>query len=221
VLLQSALSPAVWVYPNMGVGKVGWNGLDTPIIIPVAAGGRSITQGDIDGDGDVDFIVAHRFLGSLTFIINLGNNEFVTTTVASELDLAVAIREQHRLDIWTNQGGDILTASPFSHSFSIDSGGQEPKFVGYGDIDLDGDIDFIVPNSKPTSQGPLTVIKNNTPQGVGCTGDVNCDGRIDVTDLLWVISFWGTNDMVADLNADGTVEIGDVLLLVAQWGVCP
>lgn len=54
-----------------------------------------------------------------------------------------------------------------------------------------------------------------------CTGDVDGDGQVAVTDLLDVLGGWGPNPGdPADINGDGTVDVIDLLLLLAAWGPC-
>lgn len=51
--------------------------------------------------------------------------------------------------------------------------------------------------------------------------DLNCDGTVDVSDLLVLLSQWGecpTSDCPADLNGDGTVDVSDLLILLSNWG---
>ncbi|MHC5004387.1 MAG: CHRD domain-containing protein [Planctomycetota bacterium] len=54
-----------------------------------------------------------------------------------------------------------------------------------------------------------------------CLGDVNCDGAIDVDDLVEVILQWGTDDPAADVNGDGTVDVDDLVAVILGWGPCP
>ncbi|MCI0365890.1 MAG: FG-GAP-like repeat-containing protein [Phycisphaerales bacterium] len=54
-----------------------------------------------------------------------------------------------------------------------------------------------------------------------CTGDVNLDGTVNITDLLGVIAAWGTADPAADTNDDGVVNIIDLLAVISAWGTCP
>jgi hypothetical protein len=53
-------------------------------------------------------------------------------------------------------------------------------------------------------------------------GDVNCDGHVNITDLLAVIASWGQTGppgtIAADVNADGVVNIADLLFVIANWG---
>lgn len=48
-------------------------------------------------------------------------------------------------------------------------------------------------------------------------GDINCDGFVDVLDLLEVISHWGKLGGPADLNGDGIVDVLDLLVVINNW----
>jgi len=53
-----------------------------------------------------------------------------------------------------------------------------------------------------------------------CPSDVNGDGTTDVSDILAVVSAWGTADEDADVNDDGVVGVADLLVLIDAWGPC-
>ena len=53
-----------------------------------------------------------------------------------------------------------------------------------------------------------------------CDADINGDGNVDVSDVLAMVSAWGTNDPDADVNGDGTVGVADLLLVIDGWGPC-
>lgn len=48
-------------------------------------------------------------------------------------------------------------------------------------------------------------------------GDTNCNSRVDMDDLLNVISQWGLPGSNGDLNADGIVNVSDLLLVIESW----
>jgi hypothetical protein len=52
--------------------------------------------------------------------------------------------------------------------------------------------------------------------------DLNCDGVVNVSDLLMLLAAWGTcakpDDCPADLNDDGVVNVSDLLILLSNWG---
>jgi len=53
--------------------------------------------------------------------------------------------------------------------------------------------------------------------------DLNCDGFVNVQDLLAVIGSWGAcpkgqSTCAGDLNSDGIVNVADLLLVISNWG---
>jgi hypothetical protein len=54
-----------------------------------------------------------------------------------------------------------------------------------------------------------------------CTGDVNGDGAVDVTDLLELLGAWGPCEgCPADIDGSGEVDVTDLLALLGAWGPC-
>ena len=57
----------------------------------------------------------------------------------------------------------------------------------------------------------------------GIVADLDCDGIVNVIDLLALLRAWGPcrappDDCPADLDNDGAVGILDMLMLLANWG---
>ncbi|MDG1898471.1 MAG: hypothetical protein P8I74_01260, partial [Phycisphaerales bacterium] len=51
------------------------------------------------------------------------------------------------------------------------------------------------------------------------TGDCNCDGSVDILDLLVVLSEWGLCSICSgDHNRDGRVDVFDLLAVISAWG---
>jgi hypothetical protein len=56
-------------------------------------------------------------------------------------------------------------------------------------------------------------------------GDINGDGLVDVADLLWLATTFGTRTGDAgyrrpcDLNVDNAIDVSDVLMLARYWGM--
>ncbi|MEO0404098.1 MAG: DUF4983 domain-containing protein, partial [Bacteroidota bacterium] len=55
---------------------------------------------------------------------------------------------------------------------------------------------------------------------VGCTGDFNTDGQVDVEDLLVFLSSFGCDNDCGDTDIDGNgvVDAGDMLMLLVAFG---
>ena len=47
--------------------------------------------------------------------------------------------------------------------------------------------------------------------------DLNRDGRIDVSDVIDLISRWGDPGGPADLDGNGSVDVMDLQLLLSAW----
>lgn len=52
-----------------------------------------------------------------------------------------------------------------------------------------------------------------------CSGDIDNDGSVDVTDILITIGNWGGSGK-GDADGDGVVSVSDILLIVGAWGPC-
>ena len=78
-----------------------------------------------------------------------------------------------------------------------------------------------VPRESSDSVGSEPVSAPIEEEG-GCGADVDCDGVVDVTDLLAVIAAWGecpaADPCTADTNGDGMVDVTDLLAIIASWG---
>ncbi len=48
-------------------------------------------------------------------------------------------------------------------------------------------------------------------------GDINRDNKVDVQDLSFMLSNWGTSNALADLNKNGTVNTLDLSILLSNW----
>lgn len=53
-----------------------------------------------------------------------------------------------------------------------------------------------------------------------CISDVNGDQQVNVTDILFLISEWGSTSSITDLDGDGIVAISDLLIMIGAWGPC-
>ena len=60
------------------------------------------------------------------------------------------------------------------------------------------------------------------PGATSCPGDLNGDGRIDLTDLHLFLSWYQSGDLRADLSGNGSIDFGDIqaFLGIFQPGFC-
>lgn len=49
------------------------------------------------------------------------------------------------------------------------------------------------------------------------TGDLNGDGKVNLTDFSILLFHWGTDHAIADLNSDGRVNLTDFSILLFNW----
>ncbi len=58
-----------------------------------------------------------------------------------------------------------------------------------------------------------------TSSSTGISGDVNCDGVVNITDILDIVSNWGscTGVCAEDIIPDGTINVSDLLQVIGNW----
>ena len=90
--------------------------------------------------------------------------------------------------------------------------------AGYSDVVIYREPGTDVPWYGGDSQG----IEASESPTETCDSDINCDGSVDVSDLLAVIAAWGDckpdADCPEDVNGDGTVDVNDLLAVIGAWG---
>ncbi|MEX0616986.1 MAG: Ig-like domain-containing protein [Candidatus Woykebacteria bacterium] len=72
-----------------------------------------------------------------------------------------------------------------------------------------------------TNQGVssiLTVTTSNTGVRKGKIGDLDGDGKVNIFDLSFLLSKWGTTDQASNLDGRGRVDIFDLSILLSNWG---
>ena len=62
---------------------------------------------------------------------------------------------------------------------------------------------------------------NFVPDECECSGDVDGNGRVDVDDIIDVITSWGESGAsAADVNSDGIVDAADLVIVLTGYGSC-
>jgi len=74
------------------------------------------------------------------------------------------------------------------------------------------------PNGDITTMPEVSAGVTRTIHAGGGPGDLNADGRTDVTDLGPLLASWGSGHPGYDLNQDGAVDSDDLGMLLAGWG---
>ncbi|MCI0362603.1 MAG: hypothetical protein L0219_01900, partial [Phycisphaerales bacterium] len=95
------------------------------------------------------------------------------------------------------------------------------------DVDNDGDTET---EKAPDRDRLARVIDSVVDMGAHeqrsalCPGDVYVDGVVNISDLLAVITGWGTagpSDIAPPPCGNGTTNIDDLLAVIQGWGACP
>ena len=177
---------------------------------PVAVGTvpREVAVGDLDGDGDRDFVAGNYQSNNLSVMLNDGSGTFTQAAGSpiavgtrpvgvvlgqfdgdDDLDIAVANNSNNSVSILLNNG---------SAGFAPASGspvtvGAGPRGLARGDLDGDGDTDLAVANFGANTlsillndgsagfspAGGSPLVTGNNPYNVAI-GDLDGDGDLDI-----------------------------------------
>ncbi|HQF65699.1 MAG TPA: FG-GAP-like repeat-containing protein [Planctomycetota bacterium] len=178
---------------------------------------EGMCQGDLDGDGNLDFAAVDFYGGRLAVVFNDGNAGLSPATVYStgggsyphgiqaedmdgdgDLDLVVTYDLAAAVAIWKNDGKGVFTLFNM-----VPTQGVRPQNVGIGDFDGDGDLDYAAANSEWIGGGvpSVTIFRNGG------------DGRAAfVQRILTPPASGPCSCRVADLDGDGALD-----LVVGSW----
>jgi hypothetical protein len=194
------------------------------------AGTDAVAVGDVNGDYQLDLIVANYDASNIGILLGDGTGAFgVQTTylTGSSSDpyyiAVVDLNKDNRLDIVVANGGTdnvgvllgngdgtFQTQTPFSTGTS-----SEPSSIAIGDLNNDNSLDLVVVNYKANNIGVLLGYGNGTfqAQKIYSTGsssgpvtvgvyDFTGDGNLDIA----VANFDGNNVGVFLANGNGTFK---------------
>jgi len=171
-----------------------------------------VELGDIDGDGDLDMLISNNDTGSIAKWVNDGTGSFTQTTIKTWTNAVEAKRMQLvdldgdgdldmlALDtpadsVYLNNGsGDFSVVAQTDTNFDVTANNNR-QGVAVGDIDGDGDQDFVQimdnGNSVYFNEGSGQFVKD-TSQSIGVTGDkagklfdIDNDGDLDLVSIAW------------------------------------
>jgi hypothetical protein len=250
LIVLDTTSTKVRVMDGNGDGTVATVPLGDPLgnPLPSGSGPVELVLFDIDDDGDNDVITVNETSGSLSVLLSnvvslardngseLGNTS--TFSIGTDPDSLTVydFDNDGDEDIVVSFIGDISgsreltvirndTASPggtviLSEGDAAGSG-SVPVKVKHGNFNNDGVEDLAaVIDLGPNGPG-IGIYFNTTVVVVNCPADVDGDGFVAVSDILAIISEWGTNNPDFDIDGSGQVDVGDILLIVGNWGECP
>lgn len=206
VATANLYSNNVSVLWNAGNGAFG-----APINYPVGLAGetspQSVAVGDFDEDGSLDLVATEISFetseyNSLVVFLNQGDGTFAppvpyaigitgphavaTADVDNDgdLDIVVTNRDAGTIFVYANSGNGTF-AAPVSYS-----AGSAPEMAIAADVDRDGNLDLVTPNSFGTvswlrniGDGTFALPQTTAVQGhpaALAVGDINRDGDLDV-----------------------------------------
>ncbi|MHC4795435.1 MAG: FG-GAP repeat domain-containing protein [Planctomycetota bacterium] len=203
VALANIVGPAVTVFSNQGNASFIPAGT-----LDLGAVANFVTNGDLDGDNNLDLVTVHELDNSLSTLMNNGDGTFagateITTGIGpksvviadlggdSGQDLAVANAGSDDISILINAGGGTFN-SPVN--FAV---GNNPSSLAAGDFDGDGDLDLAVANEGEFEDADLDKVSillkdgtgafvtvANIPVGVNprdiAVGDLDSDNDLDL-----------------------------------------
>ncbi|MFY0599432.1 MAG: VCBS repeat-containing protein [Cyclobacteriaceae bacterium] len=169
----------------------------------------SLAPGDFDDDGDIDIVFSDAINGDIYLISNGGDNVnwslvsiYLGTAVPYSLYLEVLDFDQDGdLDILSANGGTngiTFLRNDGSDTFTslLLNNVDDTNFLDKGDVDLDGDLDFVVSTYNETTGNNTITIWWADGSGGGSSGqqvsatvsgvesvhlvDINGDGNLDV-----------------------------------------
>lgn len=212
-----------------------WAQFDIDPAVSVFAGTQpsGAAVGDYDGDGDMDLATTVDGPDRVQFLVNDGTGAFSAgisvnlpassspgDVVAGDLDgdgdidLAVALKDNHSIIAVINNGGSFSLGAETSV-------GDNPRGLDIADMDNDGDLDLAIANRDSNNASVLwnqgnatfmvvTVSVGEEPRGA-TFGDFDNDGDLDVA-----VSNHDTRDISILVNQGKGVVIESTVLAVNQ-----
>lgn len=159
-----------------------------------------------------------------------------TQNYAQKMDLASMVPSNSSSHCSTryclrNPGQEYLIYQPGSGSFQVNLAANqylaEWLNPGTGDFYNGGFVDggSTLTLTPPFSGQAILYLKSTsspTPIPSGCPtrsdGDLNCDGLVNILDLVLVGANFGTSSTQGDVNGDGLVNIFDLVLVGSNFG---
>ena len=166
--------------------------------------------------------------GEIWNIIDMAMNDhgLVVITVTIDEDPPGVIYDEYAILTWTQDAGLqelIRTGTPLpgmsvdldSVSIRGSSRGSDPVLSEQDAVNNHGEIAFAFSLRESLAREGTAIYGRPV-----IAADLNDDGVVDFSDLLMLLSQWGScSACPADLDGDGVVGFGDLLLLLAQWTV--
>lgn len=155
IVAASPKNKFMW-YENVGNNKFTPHVLLLPIGNSASGGARAITHGDLDNDGDIDLVVAHKNSGTFAWYENDGNQNFTFKVIDDSYQYANGASDIYCADMDNDGDLDLITSASNATTYSwyennngnftrhnITSAyfARSANTVSAVDLDNDGDID--------------------------------------------------------------------------------
>jgi len=177
---------------------------------------RAIITRDMDGDSNLDLVVANYsleenilygdgeggFTVSMIPTAGLGAADVVATDIDNDgdMDLAFANYYENTLGVLLNDGGRTFT---MGGEYAVE---EEPRSIAAADFDQDGDIDILLTHYEV---GLLSIMPNQL-HPVTCVADLQSDGVLDIFDVFAFLNAFKAGNPTADFTGDGILDIFDI-----------
>jgi hypothetical protein len=232
LLTANINASTVSVRINNGAGN-----FTAPVINPdpaVGSGPENVTLGDVDGDGDLDFLTANYTSSTVSVRLNDGSGNFTapalnpnpavgTNTYSvvlgdldgdGDLDLLAGCYYGNRVSVRLNDGSGNFTAPALNPNPVV---GDYPQSVALGDVDRDGDLDLLAANFTSNSvsvrlndgSGNFSTPATNPNVAIGSRPNSLTLGDVDGDGDLDLLTANSSNDPVSSVS----VRLNQPLLL--------
>lgn len=180
---------------------------------------RGVAFADYDNDGDLDLCIT----GGPQTPTRLWRNDLNNGAHYLKLILVSDVLNRNGIgSIVRVTAGGMTQVKEVSGGAGRGSFNDLPLEFGLGDSVLVDVIKITWPNGHNQQLLDVKVDQTLTIREIQKTPDFNQDGRVDVLDLLTLLSTWGECEFCAtDLNNDGFVDTSDLIILLNLFFTTP